>query len=81
MNSIETLTTFFGWCTVINFGILLFGTLALMLMQDSIMSIHTKLFGFSNEDLSRAYFQYLAQYKIFIIVFNLVPYIALEIMT
>jgi Family of unknown function (DUF6868) len=38
------------------------------------------MFGLSEADLSRAYFQYLAQYKIAIFVLNLVPYVALEFM-
>jgi hypothetical protein len=31
------------------------------------------------KDLGRAYFQYLAQYKIAIIVLNIAPYLALRI--
>jgi hypothetical protein len=38
------------------------------------------MFGLDDTDLSRAYFQYLAQYKILIFVFNLMPYLALRIM-
>jgi hypothetical protein len=30
--------------------------------------------------LSRAYFQYIAQYKIAIIIFSLTPYVALKLM-
>jgi len=43
------------------------------------MKIHGKMSGLDETDLSRAYFQYLAQYKIVFFVFNLVPYIALRI--
>jgi hypothetical protein len=38
------------------------------------------MFGLEDADLSRAYFQYLAQYKILVFVFNLMPYLALRIM-
>jgi hypothetical protein len=31
MNSIKTLATFLGWCTIINFGILLLGVLVWIL--------------------------------------------------
>jgi hypothetical protein len=37
------------------------------------------MFDLAEADLSRAYFQYLAQYKILIFVFNLMPYLALRI--
>jgi len=34
----------------------------------------------TTRDLARAYFQYLAQFKIAVIVFNLAPYIAMRLM-
>jgi len=39
------------------------------------------MFSLPEEDLSRAYFQYLAQYKIVVVVFNFVPYLALRILS
>jgi len=80
MISIEALTTFLGWSTVINFAILMITALLLIFMRGSISKIHTRMYGLSEKDLMRAYFQYLAQYKIAVIVFNMVPYIALKIM-
>jgi hypothetical protein len=80
MVSTETVTELLGWCTAINFGLLIVASIALALMRGSISRIHSKLFGLDEVDLSRAYFQYLAQYKIAIIVLNLVPYIALKVM-
>jgi hypothetical protein len=78
MDNLETITAFFGWCTVINVGFLAFGAIKIVGMRGPILKIHGKMFGLSEEDLSRAYFQYLVQYKIAVIVFNLVPYIALR---
>ena len=80
MISIETVTEFLGWTTAINFGILMFAVIMLVLMRSYISKIHAKMFGLSEADISRAYFQHLGQYKIAIFVFNLVPYIALKIM-
>jgi hypothetical protein len=50
-------------------------------MRGFITKIHSSLFGLDEKDLGRAYFQYLAQYKIAIIVFNIAPYLALKIMS
>jgi hypothetical protein len=80
MNSIETLTTFLGWSTVINFVVLAVAAILLILMRSPISKLHARIFGLGEADLPRAYFQYLAQYKIAIFIFNLVPYIALKIM-
>ena len=80
MNSIEGLREFLGWCSVINVGILLFSSVTVMAMRGPISNIHSKMFGLGKEDLLRAYFQYLGNFKIAIIVVNVVPYIALIIM-
>ena len=80
VNSIETLTTFFGWCTVINVVALAITSIMLMLMRNFISGIHGKMFGVNKEDLPLTYVQYLGNYKIAIIVLNIVPYIVLRIM-
>jgi hypothetical protein len=80
MNSLETLTVFFGWCTAINIGVLVVASIFVILMRGPAVRIHCKMFGLDEVDLSRQYFQYLGQYKIAIFVLNLIPYIALKIM-
>ena len=80
MNSIETLRAFFGWCSILNLGMLIVGSLAVVAMRGTVSRIHSRMFGLSEAELSRAYFQYIAQYKILTLVLNIVPYIALEIM-
>ncbi len=69
-----------GWCTILNFGMLIFASVLLSLMRSKIMAIHSEMYSLGEKDLSRAYFQYLAQYKIAIFVFNLAPYLALRLM-
>ncbi len=81
MFSIETFTVFLGWSTVINMGILVLAAISVMLMRETMANMHGKMFGLDSKDLSRAYFQYIAQYKLAIFIFNLVPYITLKIMT
>ena len=80
MNSLETITAFFGWTTVINFVLLGFSSIIVISARGAISRMHGNMFGLETADLSRAYFQYIAQYKIAIIVFSLTPYIALKLM-
>ncbi|MCH9006199.1 MAG: hypothetical protein IH838_13045 [Proteobacteria bacterium] len=80
MNSLETVTAFFGWTTVINFVLLVVSTITVIAARKSISRMHGRMFGLETADLSRAFFQYIAQYKIAIIVFSLTPYIALKLM-
>ena len=79
MNTLEAVTAFFGWTTVINFVLLVVLTIMVITVRGSISRILGKMFGLETADLSRAYFQYIAQYEIAIIVFSLMPYIALKI--
>lgn len=80
MSSLEAITTFFGWTTVINFILLFVSSIVVIIARGSISRIHGRMFGLESADLSRAYFQYIAQYKIAIIVFSLTPYVALKLM-
>jgi hypothetical protein len=64
---------------VINIGLLLFTTGFLMVSGDWVSRVHARLFGLNPTELSPIYFQYLANYKIAVLIFNLVPYIALKL--
>jgi len=80
MMTTETLTEFFGWVSVINIAVLLISGVLVIVMRGPISKVHSKIFGLDQKDLGRAYFQYLAQYKIAMIVLSIAPYIALKIM-
>ncbi len=80
MITLGALQEILGWCTILNFGMLIFASVLLSLMRSKIMAIHSEMYALDEKDLSRAYFQYLAQYKIAIFVFNLMPYLALRLM-
>ncbi len=80
MIEINTLTTFLGWCSVINIAVLMVSVIVLMVMSKPVANIHSKLFGINSSSLPPIYMQYIGHYKIMIIIFNLVPYIALKIM-
>ena len=77
--SIEELTVFLGWITAINFAILIFSTVMIILLKKPVVSFHAKLFSLKEEDVSRMHFQYLGQFKALVIVFNLVPYLVLRL--
>ncbi|MDF1741896.1 MAG: hypothetical protein P1U86_22235 [Verrucomicrobiales bacterium] len=80
MNSIPVLTSFLGWCLVLNIGLLMFSTIMITLCKTWITRIHAKLFQYNGDALGIEYFRYLANYKVLVIVFNLIPWIALKLM-
>jgi hypothetical protein len=76
---IQTLTTFFMWCTILNVALLLFSSLMCICAGDWVYQIHSKLFSISKETFNVAIYSFLALYKLLVIVFILIPYIALLI--
>ncbi|WP_417670808.1 DUF6868 family protein [Roseibium sp.] len=78
--AVDQLTTFLGWSSLINIALLVFSTLTLVAFQKPISRLHGTLFRLDDQNLAQAYFKYLAQFKILIIIFNLTPYIALRLM-
>ncbi len=81
MNSLDTMIEFFGWCSVINIGLLIFSAVLVILLKEQVSQIHAKMFNLNKNDIFLEYFKYMAQYKIMIIVFNIVPYFALRIIS
>ncbi len=65
---------------MLNLGFLTFGSILMMTMSDSMARLHSKMFGVSEADLPRIYFQWLARYKSATFILNLAPYVALKIM-
>jgi hypothetical protein len=77
--NIQLLTSFFMWCTIINFGLLILFTIMIIPAEDLVYRIHSKWFSFSRETFNVVIYSFLGLYKIAILVFNLVPWIALLI--
>ena len=50
------------------------------MVRDWASKVHAKMFQIDDASVRQVYFRYLAYYKIAILVFNLVPYVALRIM-
>jgi len=81
MNNIDMMISFFGWCAVLNIALLSFSTLLFLFLKEQISTIHSRLFGVTQARLRLLYIQFLGYYKLAIIMFNLIPYIALKLMT
>lgn len=75
----DTLTAVFGWMTVLNFAILIFSTIMIVALKDRIAGIHGRMFEMEPADVRKAYFKYLAHYKILTLVFCLMPWLALKL--
>ena len=78
--AIESIRAFFMWCTILNLGLLVLSSLMCVCAGDWVYGVHSKLFSISSrEAFNVAIFSFIALYKLLVIVFNLIPYIALSI--
>jgi len=67
------------WCAVINYGVLLWWWLFFMLAHDWMHRLHSRWFQLSREQFDALHYAGMALYKIGILLFNLVPHVALHI--
>ena len=77
--NIKILRSFFLWCTVINYGVLLLWTLVFWLARDWHYGLTSRFFAVSVESYDLVNLCGIAFYKIAIILLSLVPYIAFRI--
>jgi hypothetical protein len=76
---IQTLQSFFMWCTVLNLGILIIAGLFLAIGSDFVYWVKSRFFTIPREQFDVVIYCWVAFYKMIVIVFNVVPWIALEI--
>jgi len=67
------------WCTLINYGVLIIWFLLLVLPHEWLYRLWRECFRLSNEQFDAVNFIGMALFKIGIMLFNLVPYVALRI--
>ncbi|PWR03275.1 hypothetical protein DKT77_07355 [Meridianimarinicoccus roseus] len=75
--TLADVTTFFGWMTAVNIAIYLLAVLAIVGARGPMAAMHERLLGVPRADWPRIYVDYLARYKIAIVMLNLVPWLAL----
>lgn len=77
--SIELTRMFLLWCTVINYAILLAWFLVFTLAREWMWRLHGRWFQLSGEQFDALHYAGMSIYKIGVLVFNLVPFLALSI--
>ncbi len=76
---IGTLTRFFMWCTILNVGMLALTSIVCIFFADFSFRMNHKYFSISREAFNVAIVCFIGFFKIVVIVFNIVPYVALLI--
>lgn len=77
---IETLRQFFLCWMIVNVILYFISVVAIMLARQWIISTNVKFFKVSEETSRNMIYRFVAQYKLFLIVFNFSPWLALVLM-
>ncbi len=75
----QTVTTFFMWCTIINGILLVLWTTMCIVAPDLVCRTQSKWFPIPREVFNVVIYSFLGLFKIVFLVFNVVPYVALLI--
>ena len=77
--TLEVIRDALAWCTVINWAILLWWFLVFSMAHDWMYRFHGKWFKIPVEKFDAIHYAGMALFKTAILLFNLVPYLALRI--
>ena len=75
----DLVTAVFGWMLAINVAFYAIAAIFIVFARDWAANLEARITGVSAEHWPRIFIDYLSQYKIAILVFNLAPYLALRI--
>lgn len=78
---IQTLTDFFMWCSIINIGFLFVLGLVFMLAPNLTYRLQSIFIPISRETFNVVFYSFIGFFKVIVLVFNVVPWIALKIIT
>lgn len=78
--NLELLRTFFGWCTLIHFGVLLVWTGMFVFGHGWMYRFHGRMFPMPEPTFNAIHYAGLAFYKLTAIVFCFVPWVVLHVM-
>ncbi|MBP8303297.1 MAG: hypothetical protein KBE04_04130 [Phycisphaerae bacterium] len=76
----QTMRAFFGWCTVLNGGLLILSFLVCALAGDWVYRMHSRWFQIPRGTFNAILYGFLGGMKLVVFLLNLMPYVALVIM-
>jgi hypothetical protein len=80
MMDIQVFTPFFMWCTIINGSLLSLWTIFFLFAPELVYRTQSKWIPIPRESFTVIMYSFLGLFKIFFLLFNAVPYVALLIM-
>jgi hypothetical protein len=79
--SVHLLKAVLLWCLAFNYGLLLLWVVLIVVARDWFYRLNSRLFGVSRQVFDGANYGGIVGFKLLVIFFNLVPYVALALAT
>jgi hypothetical protein len=76
---IDTVRTFFMWCTILNGGLLILSAGICALAGDWVYRMNRRWFPLPRDTFNILIYSFIGFFKMLVLMFNLVPYLALVI--
>jgi hypothetical protein len=77
--NLELIRTALGWCTLINMGFIVVWWLSLTFCSGMIHRMHGRFFRVSREQFDAIHYSLIGIFKLGVLLFNAVPWLALHI--
>ena len=77
--NLELIRNAFGWCGIMNLIILVIWFLMILMADEFIYRIHSRFFKVTRKRFDAIHYQGMMFFKVFVLMFNIVPYMALRI--
>jgi hypothetical protein len=78
---LETLRSFFLWCTIVDYAVLLLWFFLFLFARPWLRRLHGRWFRLSDDAFDLLHYGGMGIFKLGILLFNLAPYIALRIIS
>lgn len=75
----ETLQSFLGWCSILNMALLMFWVTIVAIVPDLVYRTQRHWFPMSREVHGVVMYCMLGFFKLLVLIFNVIPYLALYI--
>ena len=79
--TIDNLREFFGWCSIFSYSLLLIWAGLLIFAKDWLYQLHSRWFQLDRQYFDTIHYCCIAAFKMMAILFNIIPYFALFIMS
>ena len=77
--NLDQITEMFKWMTIINVVVLILSFVLIVALRKFMCRIHGRMFGITEDKVAALAYGYLGIYRLLVLVFNIVPYVALVI--